>query len=171
MELPEGEALPWDETLEDGQGGRKPAKEDGSQRPPKAHGATEREAAGREKTGGEKAGREKIGREKTGREAAGKSMSRGGFPGGWRRSDNPDVLYGRDFQEEAIPIEQIQGEMGEVVIRGKIRSLETREIRGEKTIIIFSITDFTDTMMIKLFTKNEYLPDILEGLKKGIFVK
>ncbi len=176
MELPEGEALPWDEALEDGQGGRKPAKEDGSQRTPKAHGATEREAAGREKTGGEKAGREKIGREKTGREktgreAAGKSMSRGGFPGGWRRSDNPDVLYGRDFQEEAIPIEQIQGEMGEVVIRGKIRSLETREIRGEKTIIIFSITDFTDTMMIKLFTKNEYLPDILEGLKKGIFVK
>jgi len=97
---------------------------------------------------------------------------RGGFSGsGFKRSDNPDVVYGRDFEEDAITIEQIAGEMGEVVIRGKILNLETREIRNEKTIIMFSVTDFTDTIMIKMFSKNEYVPDITAEVKKGAFLK
>ena len=70
----------------------------------------------------------------------------------YRRSDNPDVIYGKDFEEDAIAIETIVGEMGEVVIRGQILSLDTREIRNEKTIIILSLTDFTDTIILKIFT-------------------
>ena len=55
----------------------------------------------------------------------------------FKKSDNPDVIYGRDFEEEAIRIDQIMGEMGEVVIRGQILSMEERPIRGEKTILMF----------------------------------
>ncbi len=88
-----------------------------------------------------------------------------------KRSDNPDVLYGRDFEEEAMKIEEIIGEMGEVVIRGKILKLETREIKNEKTIIIFDITDFTDTMTVKMFAKNEQVKEITAGIKEGAFVK
>lgn len=44
----------------------------------------------------------------------------GGFAGGYKRSDNPDVLYGRDFEDNAIPMDQILGEMGEVTVRGQI---------------------------------------------------
>ena len=91
--------------------------------------------------------------------------------GSVRRSDNPDVVYGSDFEEDAIPIAQIQGEMGEVVIRGQIQALDTREIRNEKTIIIIEITDFTDTIVVKMFAKNEQIPEILEGIKKGAFLK
>lgn len=53
-----------------------------------------------------------------------------------KRSDNPDVIYGRDFEEEAMKIEELIGEMGEVVIRGKVLSVDTRDIKNEKTIII-----------------------------------
>ena len=91
--------------------------------------------------------------------------------GSVRRSDNPDVVYGRDFEEDVIPIAQIQGEMGEVVNRGQIQALDTREIRNEKTIIIIEITDFTDTIVVKMFAKNEQIPEILEGVKKGAFLK
>ena len=90
---------------------------------------------------------------------------------GFKRSDNPEVVFGRDFEENAISIDQIAGEMGEVVIRGKILSLEAREIRNEKTIIMFSITDFTDTIMVKMFSKNENVPEITEHVKKGAFLK
>ena len=97
--------------------------------------------------------------------------SRGGFQG-VKRSDNPDVIYGRDFEEECTPIEKIMGEMGEVVIRGKVLSVEEREIRNEKTIITIALTDFTDTMIIKMFTKNEYKQEIIDGgIKKGAFLK
>ncbi len=88
-----------------------------------------------------------------------------------RRSDNPDVVYGRDFEEEAMHIEDIIGEMGEVVIRGKVLKLDTREIRNEKTIIMFDVTDFTDTMTVKLFVKNEQVAEITGGIKPGTFVK
>ena len=88
-----------------------------------------------------------------------------------KRSDNPDVLYGRDFEEEAVKIEEIIGEMGEVVIRGKILNMDKREIKNEKTILIFDITDFTDTMTVKMFCRNDQVDEITANVKKGAFVK
>ncbi|MDE5907533.1 MAG: PolC-type DNA polymerase III [Lachnospiraceae bacterium] len=88
-----------------------------------------------------------------------------------RRSDNPDVLYGRDFEEDAMPIEDIVGEMGEVVIKGKIISFDSREIKNERTILMFDVTDFTDTMTIKMFAHNEQVEEIKQGIKPGAFVK
>ena len=108
-----------------------------------------------------------------------KSFGNGGFSrkggGDYRRalkrSDNPDVIYGRDIDDEAIEIRTIEGEMGEVVIRGCVRSLETRDIRNEKTIIMMDITDFTDTITVKIFLATEQVPELTENLKKGAFVK
>ena len=88
-----------------------------------------------------------------------------------RRSDNPDVLYGRDFEEDAMPIEDIVGEMGEVVIKGKIISFDSREIKNERTILMFDVTDFTDTMTIKMFAHNEQVNEIKQGIKPGAFIK
>ena len=88
-----------------------------------------------------------------------------------RRSDNPDVVYGRDFEGEPAWIEQITGEIGEVILRGQILELEARELRNEKTILIFSITDFTDTIGVKLFLKNEQAQEVLGQIKKGGFYK
>ena len=88
-----------------------------------------------------------------------------------KKSDNPDVIFGRDFGDEVITIDEIWGEMGEVVIRGKVRTLEQREIRNEKTIVSFEITDFTDTIKVKMFVHNEQLPELLAELKVGSFMK
>jgi len=96
----------------------------------------------------------------------------GRYPrGSVKKSDNPDVLYGRDFEEESTPIEQIQNEMGEVVIRGQVIAFDSREIREEKTILLFDVTDFTDTISVKMFAKNEQLPEILPAIEKGSFIK
>ena len=88
-----------------------------------------------------------------------------------KRSDNPDVLYGRDFEEEPMKLEELIGEMGEVVVRGKILSTDKREIKNEKTIYMFDITDFTDTITVKMFAKNEQMKEIESGVKAGAFVK
>lgn len=88
-----------------------------------------------------------------------------------KRSDNPNVIFGRDFEDESINIEEIWGEMGEVTIRGKVRALETREIRNERTIVSFEITDFTDTIKVKMFVHNEQLSELTGDLKVGAFLK
>ena len=61
--------------------------------------------------------------------------------------------------------------MGEITIRGKVIRFETKEIRNEKTIVMFALTDFTDTIMVKMFVRNEQLPDILAEIKMGAFLK
>ncbi|WP_122643076.1 PolC-type DNA polymerase III [Luxibacter massiliensis] len=88
-----------------------------------------------------------------------------------KQGDDPGLIYGRSFEDEPITLDQVAGEMGEITIRGKIIHFDTREIRGEKTILMFAVTDFTDTITVKMFTRNEQLPELLGELKKGAFVK
>ena len=137
-----------------------------------------KEASADKKTaeGGNKVDKDKKeskgGKDAKGKKAFGKGdRSFGDHKRSIKRSDNPDVLYGRDFEDETIPLESIQTEMGEVCIRGQIMTLETREIRNEKTIIIFAITDFTDSITVKMFARNDQVEEILGGVKEKAFLK
>lgn len=95
----------------------------------------------------------------------------GGFNRGFKRSDNPDVYYGREFDGEIIPLREIEGEMGEVIVHGQIDDIEERPIKGERTIVSIVITDFTDSIVVKLFMKDENLKELFEGVKVGAFIK
>ncbi len=88
-----------------------------------------------------------------------------------KQGDDPSLIYGKNFEDEPIKLDQVVGEMGEITIHGKIINFDTREIRNEKTILMFAVTDFTDTITIKMFTRNDQLPELLGDLKKGVFVK
>ena len=92
--------------------------------------------------------------------------------GGYKKkSDNPDVLFGRDFEDDFTEIEKIEGEIGEVTIRGKILDKDSRVLRSGKTIIIFHITDFTDTITVKVFANEETLSDLDAAIKPGSFIR
>ena len=88
-----------------------------------------------------------------------------------RNPDDPNLLYGCDFEDDPIELSTVVGEMGEITFRGKVIEFDTREIRNEKTIVMFAVTDFTDTIMVKMFVRNEQLPDVLGDIKKGAFLK
>ncbi len=103
--------------------------------------------------------------------AGGRDREKGDFKRPLKRADNPDVIYGRDFEEEAMPIEDIIGEIGEVVIRGRVIRMDKREIKNERTILIYDVTDYTDTMTVKFFVRNEQVKEITDVMKEGVFVK
>ena len=88
-----------------------------------------------------------------------------------KKSDNPDVIYGKDFEDELIKMEEIDGEIGQVCVRGKITRLELRPIRGERTIVSFDFTDFTDTITAKLFMRDDQLSEVTEYVKEKAFIK
>ena len=123
---------------------------------------------------------EKQGRVETPKQESGKGGSRkefshqgkgsGDFRRAIKRSENPDVIYGRDFEDEAIPIEEIMGDM-EAVIRGKIIREDAREIKNERTILMYDITDFTDTISFKMFVHNDQVAEVKADLKTGAFIK
>ena len=71
----------------------------------------------------------------------------------WRKlpaeSDNPDVLYGRDFEDEPIRVrEQVQEEMGEVTVKGQDLQCgqNGRSVESVTIITIDVVPDFTDTI-------------------------
>ena len=88
-----------------------------------------------------------------------------------KRSDNPDVIYGRDFDGEAINLDMVVGEMGEIIFRGQIMNADKRELRSGKVIFMFDITDFTDSISVKMFMMPEQLEEVEKDLKPGIFVR
>ena len=88
-----------------------------------------------------------------------------------KNTKDPDIFYGRAFDGESMPIKDIQDEIGEVIIRGKILNLDTRDIRNDRTIVMFSVTDFTDSIRCKVFIKTDEVSSLLQNIKKGKFIK
>ena len=88
-----------------------------------------------------------------------------------KRSSHPDVIFGREVTSDAIRIADIVGEIGEVVIRGKILANDRRDIRNQKTVVRFSLTDLTDSIYCKLFVPTEKAEELLKEIGKGTWVK
>ena len=98
--------------------------------------------------------------------------SKGGeFKRSVKRSDNPDVIYGRDFEDEPITLDSVIHEMGEITFRGMVMAVEERELRSGKIILMFDVTDFTDSITVKMFLMPEQLDEIKGAIKKGNFFK
>ena len=98
-----------------------------------------------------------------------KSREGGRIP--YRRSENPDVLFGRDFDGEITKICEITGEIGEVILRGQIVQLEKRELKSGNKLMIFDITDYTDSITIKMFLREGQEEDADAAIKKGNFIR
>ncbi len=82
-----------------------------------------------------------------------------------------ECFYGRNCEGDIIKIADIQGEVGDIVIEGKVVSTDEREIKNEKIIYMFNVTDFTDTISAKIFIPKEEADIIRENIKTGKFIK
>ncbi len=68
------------------------------------------------------------------------------------KSDDPDVIYGNEITENATTMSDITGELlGPIVIRGQLTDLEFRETKKGGYFGTGIMTDFTDSISIKLF--------------------
>ncbi len=83
---------------------------------------------------------------------------------------DPSVVYGRNFEGDLVSIVDIQDEIGEVVVHGKIVSTEERELRNGKTLLMFSLTDFTDSITVKIFINKDDAEEVVGALGKGTFI-
>ena len=84
-----------------------------------------------------------------------------------KKPKNDDVLFGYDFDDHSTPISEITPEMGAVVINGVVIAQEARELRSGKTILIFDVTDYTDTVTVKMFLKEEQKDEVMGIVKNG----
>ena len=92
--------------------------------------------------------------------------------GGYRGNIDEECFYGRNCEGDHVRIVDIQDEMDEVVIEGMITGVEAKELRSGKILLMFNITDFTDTISVKIFMQPEQHAEIEDSgkIKKNEFV-
>lgn len=91
---------------------------------------------------------------------------------GGQASVGPVVIMGKAFNDPPIDINEITQDSGRVTIQGSIFSVESKTLNNGKTIITFHITDYTNSITVKLFVKEDINPEkLLEGIAEGKYIK
>ncbi len=88
-----------------------------------------------------------------------------------RASDNPDIIFGNDIKEDAILISEVDESSGNVVLNGEIIFTDARELRNGKVLFMFNITDYTDSICVKMFLEPDKHEELAPLLKKGSCIK
>lgn len=73
--------------------------------------------------------------------------------------------------EPLMDIKEIQDEERSVVIEGYVFDAEVRELRSGRSLLTIKITDYTDSIIVKMFSRNEEDGKYMATLKKGAWVR
>ena len=81
------------------------------------------------------------------------------------------LQLGYDIKEQPVPIQQIQDEEKKITIQGTIFGLDRKELRNGNTLFMFYLTDFSDSLQMKLFAKNKEDLKVMGQLANGKWIK
>ncbi|WP_036832283.1 PolC-type DNA polymerase III [Pontibacillus litoralis] len=82
------------------------------------------------------------------------------------------IQLGYPIKDDPEPIENIQEEEGRMAIQGHVFAVEVRELRSGRHLLIAKITDYTDSISVKMFSKGDGDDaSKFQRLKEGMWVK
>ncbi len=92
------------------------------------------------------------------------------------KSDGPDLpkgplTIGYTIKDEVVSLDTIVDEEKRIAVQGYVFDAEIRELRSGRTLLIFKITDYTNSIMIKMFSRDKEDIPLLQAIKKGMWVK
>lgn len=88
------------------------------------------------------------------------------------KQSEPDIfMIGSKIHEEPISLEQIVEEEKRVTVQGYIFSKEVRNLKSGRKLLLLKITDYTDSLEIKMFSKNEHQEALFSLVKEGTWIK
>jgi DNA polymerase-3 subunit alpha (Gram-positive type) len=81
------------------------------------------------------------------------------------------LQFGYEIKDDPVPIEQIREEEKRITIQGTVFMLEVKELRSGSTLYTFNVTDFTDSISVKVFGKSKEDNKTLSLIKNGQWLK
>lgn len=81
------------------------------------------------------------------------------------------VTIGLQIRDDIMPISAIQDEEKKITIQGYVFDAETRELRSGRTLLTFKMTDYTDSILVKIFSNDKEDVPLLQAIKKGMWLK
>ncbi len=79
--------------------------------------------------------------------------------------------FGKQIKDLPIKVKEIDIQTGTCIIEGQIFQLETRQIKNNKTLVTFYISDLTDSIIVKVFLSEEQSSEFLTNVKDDTYVK
>jgi DNA polymerase-3 subunit alpha (Gram-positive type) len=83
------------------------------------------------------------------------------------------LVIGLSIKDDAElrKLEDIHEEERRIVIEGYVFSVETKELRSGRTLLTFKITDYTSSIMVKMFSRDKEDAELFARVKKGMWLK
>ncbi|RJE86790.1 PolC-type DNA polymerase III [Paenibacillus sp. 1011MAR3C5] len=81
------------------------------------------------------------------------------------------LAVGYDIREEAVPLMNIQDEEKKITVQGAVFGLDMKELRNGSTLFTFNVTDFSDSIAMKMFAKTKDDVKVLSQLANGKWIK
>ncbi|MFC3797761.1 PolC-type DNA polymerase III [Cohnella sp. GCM10012308] len=81
------------------------------------------------------------------------------------------LQHGYEIKDDAVPIANIQEEEKKATVQGIVFGLEVKELRNGNTLYLFHVTDYTDSLTVKMFGKTKEDVKMLNLLSNGKWVK
>lgn len=73
--------------------------------------------------------------------------------------------------ESIMEIKQIQDEERRITIEGFVFDVEVRELRSGRSLLTVKITDYTDSILVKMFSRDKDDAELMTLLKKGTWLR
>ncbi|HEU5140839.1 MAG TPA: PolC-type DNA polymerase III [Bacillales bacterium] len=81
------------------------------------------------------------------------------------------VAVGYPIKDEPVQIQTITEEERKIAIQGYVFEAETRELRSGRLLLTLKMTDYSDSLLVKMFSrKDEDIPK-MKAVEKGIWLK
>jgi DNA polymerase-3 subunit alpha (Gram-positive type) len=82
-----------------------------------------------------------------------------------------ELLIGYQIKDVPLLIKEIQEEERKVCVQGQIFDVDIRELRSGRSLLTFKITDYSDSITVKIFSRDKEDLAIFNAVKKGLWVK
>ncbi|MGI5963147.1 MAG: PolC-type DNA polymerase III [Lawsonibacter sp.] len=105
------------------------------------------------------------------RRAALKQVSRPTEPAKGKKTTGK-ALFGKPITKQAIPVEELELDMGSVVVEGDVFAVDNRELKKRGAwVVAFDLTDYTGSIRVNKFFPGDEGKPLVDGIKKGMHLK
>jgi len=87
-----------------------------------------------------------------------------------KKSKTKDYSFGKKIKGDPISIIDIDMQTGSAIIEGKIFQVETKSIKDNRTLVIFYLSDGTNSISSKVFLSGDQSEEFISNIREGVYV-
>src|SRR5690625_555148 len=86
-------------------------------------------------------------------------------------NQNKPFVLGNSIPDEPLQMEEILDEERRVTVQGYVFSIDIRKLRSGRSLLIAKATDYSDSLEIKMFSRNDEDEQMFDQAKEGMWIK